>query len=118
MARNRDPVNRRPDAARAVVARDLAFGRIQRTRRWLVVGAAGLTAGLAALASALLPGKSLGAKTRSESSTTTPSRSSTAKPSSATPQLPAPADGAQLGLQGPDAVPTPSQPAPASQPAP
>src|SRR5437764_10707941 len=116
MARHRDPPNQRPDAARAVLARDLAFGRIHRTRRWLIVGAAGMTAGLAALASALLPGKSLGAK-RSATATSRPSGSSATR-SSATPQLPAPADPAQLGLQGPSAGPTPSQPTPQSQPAP
>lgn len=99
------------------MARDLALGRIQRTRRWLIVAVAGMTAGLAALASALLPGKSLGAKSRSTIATSTPSRTSTTK-SAATPQLPAPANAAQLGLQGPSVGPAPAAPAPESQPAP
>jgi cell division septation protein DedD len=91
--------------------RDAALLRISRTRRWLLAGAALLTAALAALASALLPGKSLGAKshTVAKSPITTSATSS-----SVTPPLPAPANAAQLGIQGSGAA----QPVPAPQPAP
>ena len=50
-------------------ARDTALRRIRLTRGWMIAAAAGLTAGLAAVASALLPGKSLGAKSRSGGAT-------------------------------------------------
>jgi hypothetical protein len=96
----------------AVLARDAALARISRTRRWVIAAAAALTAALAALASALLPGKSLGAKTAGHATTT---RSSTG-----TPALPVPASAAQLGLEGPSSTPQ-SSPAPqpaAPQPAP
>lgn len=93
------------------LARDAALVRISRTRRWTLAGAAALTAGLAALASALLPGKSFGAGSRS-----------TALSAAAGPALPAPADAAQLGVggsgQAPQSVPAPqAAPQPAPQPA-
>jgi hypothetical protein len=92
--------------------RDAALARISRTRRWTLAAAAALTAGLAALASALLPGKSFGAK----ASTVHATRSATSN-SSGTPALPAPANAAQLGVgQGSEsAAPAP---APQAQPAP
>jgi hypothetical protein len=98
--------------AGAVLARDAALGRISRTRRWIIVGAAALTAALAALASVLLPGKSLRAKSRV---TAAPSARAAAPTRSSAPALPAPADAAQLGLQSPG---QPPQAAPAPQPAP
>jgi hypothetical protein len=82
----------------AALQRDAALARISRTRRWMLAGAAALTAALAGLASALVPGKSLGAKTRSASvapRTTTKSSSSSVAPS-----LPPPAGASALGLQG------------------
>jgi hypothetical protein len=97
----------------ATLARDAALRRISRTRRWMLAGAAALTAGLAALASALLPGKSFGA------GTTHHAQATASTSSSATPPLPAPADGAQLGLtasgQAPQSAPAPSAPAPQPQ---
>ncbi len=94
------------------VARDAALGRISRTRRWMLAGAAALTAGLAALASALLPGKSLGAKPTTVAATAARTGASRAP---VTPQLPSPASSAQLGLNAPGQAP---QSAPAPQPAP
>lgn len=91
----------------------------------MIAGAAALTAALAALASALLPGKSLGAK--SSTGASYPEKTVTAGAPSSTPQLPAPAGAAQLGLQSsgetPEASPSPSQqsvppPAPQAAPAP
>lgn len=101
-----------------VRARDAALRRISFTRRWMIAGAAALTAGLAALVSALLPGKSLGAKA-------TPATVSAAPPR-LTPPLPAPATADQLGVgtagqsssQSIPPPPAPPQPAPAPAPAP
>lgn len=109
MARNEKTAAERENPAVAVLARDAALARISRTRMWILAGAAALTAAFAALASALLPGKSLGAKAR----VTASSRVTTA-PTSGTPQLPAPADAAQLGLQSPGQAPqaAPSQSSP------
>jgi len=74
--------------------RDAALRRISRTRRGMIVAAAGLTAGLAALVSALLPGKSLGAK----SAALVPATHAAAAPITVTPALPAPASASQLGV--------------------
>ncbi len=119
MGRSEKTPAERVNPALAALARDAALARISRTRRWILAGAAALTAAFAALASALLPGKSLGAKT----GVTTPSASRvTAAAPSGTPQLPAPAGAAELGLQSSGAAPqpAPSQPSPqqsAPQPA-
>src|SRR5947209_20534853 len=92
--------------------RDAALIRISRTRRWALAGAAALTAGLAALASALLPGKSFGAK-----AATSPIARSVSSNSSGTPALPAPANAAQLGVgQSSQSSTPPPTPAPAPQP--
>jgi hypothetical protein len=82
----------------AALERDAALERIGRTRRWMLAGAAALTAALAGLASALVPGKSLGAKTHAASVPT--SAVTKAKASSGVPTLPPPAGAAALGLQG------------------
>jgi hypothetical protein len=117
MAGDPDPVVPHRAAALAVLERDAAVGRVVRARRWMIGGAAALTAALAALASALLPGKSLGAKSRTAVAAGVASRSGA---NVITPQLPAPADAAQLGLQAPGQAPTASSQSGSqmSQPAP
>jgi hypothetical protein len=124
MAMVGDP-NQRSNRASAALERDAALGRIVRTRRWLLAGAAALTAALAALASALLPGKSLGAKVHSKSATSQPVAR---RSNSSTPRLPPPAGAAALGLRSGDSGTDNSgagnsgaqaaQPQPAPQPAP
>jgi hypothetical protein len=95
MAMVRDP-NNRPERAAAALQRDAALGRVSRTRRWLLAGAAALTAALAALASALLPGKSLGAKVHATHASSKPV---VRRSSSSVPGLPPPAGAAALGLR-------------------
>ncbi|MFZ0381411.1 MAG: hypothetical protein WAL38_26535, partial [Solirubrobacteraceae bacterium] len=53
------------DRSRAALARDAALERVRRTRRWVIVGAAGLTAGIAALVASVAPGRTLTAKSSS-----------------------------------------------------
>jgi hypothetical protein len=95
MAMVRDP-NHGYDRAAAARDRDAAIGRVGRTRRWLLAGAAAATAGLAALASVLLPGKSLGANHHSTAAKSDPVARRSAP---STPRLPPPAGAAALGLR-------------------
>lgn len=96
------------------LARDAALRRIRLTRGWMIAAAAGLTAGLAALASALLPGKSLGAHRAGA----TVARSITAARPNATPALPLPAGADQLGVgSGGGSAQSVSPPASTPQPA-
>jgi hypothetical protein len=95
--------------------RDAALIRIGRVRRWMIAGAAALTAGLAALVSSVAPGRSLHAGSKSTTSATSVPRSG-----SSTPKMPAPASAGELGLQAPadapQAVsPPPPPPAPPAQ---
>jgi hypothetical protein len=101
--------------------RDAALRRISLTRRWMILAAAGLTAGLAGLVSTLLPGKSLGAKSPVATASARPAATS----ATATPPLPAPASADQLGVgaagQSPQSLPPPTvapQPAAPAQSAP
>jgi hypothetical protein len=113
------------ERALAALARDAAFGRIGRARRWLLLAAVAMTAGLAALASSLLPGKSFGS-TGSHGRLRTPTPGARARngravgSSAVAPALPAPAGPGQLGLQGPAQVPqsspSPSPPVQSSPP--
>jgi hypothetical protein len=106
----------------AQLERDAALGRLARARRWLIVGATAATAAIAAAVSSAAPGRKLG----SRATTGAARASSTASPSSAV--MPALASPGQLGLQGPNEGPQPSQapapqasapsPAPAPAPAP
>jgi hypothetical protein len=100
----------------AARARDAALARIVRTRRWVIAAAAALTAGIAALVSALAPGHSLAAKSQTAANGATAS-ASTSGDGSGIPRMPAPASSGDLGLQGPSQAPSPS-PAPAPAPAP
>jgi hypothetical protein len=100
--------------SRAVQARDAALRRLRRTRRWVIAGTAALTAGFAALVSAVAPGRSLASKSevRTEASTGASSSSSSARSAaSAVPQLPPAANPDSLGLQRPSQPPqsVPSQ---------
>jgi hypothetical protein len=108
---NQNRMTKGHNQSRAALARDAALERVSRTRRWVIGGAAALTAGFAALVSAVAPGHSLAAKshTSNEASTATPSTRSNG---SAIPTMPPPANPGDLGLQGPGQAPTaaPSQP--------
>ncbi len=95
MAMPGDPRNRF-DRASAALERDAALGRIGRARGWLIAGVAALTAALAALASALLPGKSLGAKPHSTVIASRPAARGAHAPA---PPLPAPDGPAALGIR-------------------
>ena len=122
-------MNPRPGSqSRAALARDAALARISRTRRWVIAGAAVLTAGFAALVSAVAPGRSLASKSNAGTNPATTSASTRGSAGSTSiPQMPPPANPGALGLQGPDQAPSsdqsqsnqsqPSQPQP-SQPQP
>lgn len=98
------------DRAYARGQRDAAISRVGRTRRWLIIGAAGLSAALAALASALTPGRSVAAKTPARTvAATSPAPSGSA----ANQPLPPEASPSSLGLQSPSQAP---QSAPAQAP--
>jgi hypothetical protein len=95
----------------AGLQRDAALIRVSRTRRALFVGAVALSAGLAAVVSAIAPGRSLGAKptfrtaaTGSKATTTASISGASANRSSAA-QMPPLASPSELGLQAPDAAP-------------
>jgi hypothetical protein len=119
------------DQSRAALARDAALERIGRTRRWVIAGTAALTAGIAALVSAVAPGRTLSPKPSARTETSTASASQSAA-DNAVPKMPPPVGAAQLGLQGPSQAPqpvpdqsqsdptqpqsTPSQPQPAPAP--
>lgn len=85
----------------AALARDAALARIGRTRRWLIVGAAGLTAGVAAFVSATAHGRTL--HKGGATGVPVPSVST----SSVAPQMPPLANPSSLGLQGPVEDPQP-----------
>ncbi|MBV9804908.1 MAG: hypothetical protein JO130_17035 [Solirubrobacterales bacterium] len=90
--------------------RDAALDRVTRTRRWVIAGAALLTAGFAGLVAAVAPGRSLGkshAATESASAATASAGSARSSPSSAIPKMPPPASAGDLGLQAPNNAPSP-----------
>ncbi|MDQ6842484.1 MAG: hypothetical protein M3025_08700 [Actinomycetota bacterium] len=104
----------RSDRRLAALQRDAALARVTRARRWVITATAALTAGIAALVSAVAPGRSQGA---------THLRSSVVAASSSAPALPLPlaAGPGALGLQGPaqaPGAPAPQMAAPAPAPAP
>ncbi|MBV9002738.1 MAG: hypothetical protein JO304_27025 [Solirubrobacterales bacterium] len=105
----------------AARTRDAALARVGRTRRWVIAGAAALTAGIAGLVSAVAPGRSLASKSH------VPAATARSSPSGSTiPPLPPVASAGDLGLQGPGQAPSapdqsqpqsvPSQPPPAAAP--
>lgn len=120
-----------PGSSRAALIRDAALDRVRRTRRWVLLATAALTAGFAALVSAVAPGRSLASKTSASTaaSSATASASTASSSGSAIPSMPPPAGANQLGLSGPNEAPSsgddqsqssqPSAPAqPQSAPAP
>ena len=105
---------------RAVIERDAALARIGRTRRWVLAGAAALTAGAAALVSVLAPGRSFGAKPAQASGVASVSPAAGSARATA-PQMPPLAAPGSLGLNAPSqapGVPSGSSAAPAPAPAP
>ena len=106
------PVTEKRSRALAQLQRDAALRRVSRVRRGVLIGAAGLTGAVAAVVSAVAPGRSLGAKSRSAAHVATKATSRPRTKSHAT--MPPLASAGALGLQGPSEAP---QPAPApSQP--
>jgi hypothetical protein len=87
--------------SQAGLRRDAALARIGRARRWLIVGAAGVTGGLAAFVSASAHGHTLrkGAVMRAPAPTTSSA--------SRAAQMPPLASPSSLGLQGPTQDPQP-----------
>jgi hypothetical protein len=81
--------------SQAALNRDAALARIGRARRWVIVGAAGFTAGIAAFVSATAHGRTL----HKGSAALVPVRS--ASSSSTAAQMPPLASPTSLGLQGP-----------------
>lgn len=115
-----DPIhrNRLPrERAAAQSRRDAALRRGLRARNGIAVGAAGLTAGVAALVAGQAPGRSfkVGAATSSPSSSTRPASAGRSSPRAL--RLPPLASPGSLGLRGPKQAPAP-QSAPAAQSSP
>jgi hypothetical protein len=96
-----------PGKSNAARARDAALVRIVHTRRWVIGGAAALTAGIAGLVSAVAPGHSLASKSRAASTAST-SAVTRSGAGSSIPRMPAPAKPSDLGLQGPQRAPSPA----------
>jgi len=98
--------HRGPSAAQ--LQRDAALVRVSRTRRFVIGGAAALSAAIAALVSAVAPGHSFGAKT-AQAATSSRSESGsapTAHASTAAKRMPPLAKPSALGLSGPPSGPT------------
>jgi hypothetical protein len=109
---------RRPSKSLAQLERDAALARLGRVRRWVIAGAAALTAGFATLVSAVTPGRSAGAQAQARGlgSSRTPVRRATPA------RMPPLASASELGLQGPSQAPesssAPSQSSSASSQSP
>jgi len=96
------PAGRRSTSL-AALERDAALVRVSRARRWMIAGAAALSAAIAALVSSTAPGHTLGSRGQATASTTGSARSASSIASSKT--LPPLASPGELGLQGPSSVP-------------
>jgi hypothetical protein len=106
---NSGPRHRKQSVAQ--LERDAALQRVTRTRRFVIGGAAALSAGIAALVSAIAPGHSLGANKAlagAETSSGSASSASTAQASVSPKKMPPLAKPSDLGLSGPPSGPTPS----------
>jgi hypothetical protein len=84
----------------AQLERDAALGRVGRVRRGLIIGAAALTAGFAALVSAIAPGRSAG-----HTKITRTSTRASPRVTAAVTKMPPLASAGALGLQGPSQPP-------------
>jgi hypothetical protein len=108
---NSGPRHRKQSVAQ--LERNAALQRVTRTRRFVIGGAAALSAGIAALVSAIAPGHSLGANKAVAGGTEgSSSNASTARASVAPKKMPPLAKPSDLGLSGPPSGPTPSTQAP------
>lgn len=108
------------DRVAAQRSREAAFARIGRVRGLTILGAGALTAAIAAVVSAVAPGRTLGAKTVAtvathHSARVSRTRSSTHPGALKMPPLASPS---QLGLGGPGAPPQASSQPQQSSPAP
>jgi hypothetical protein len=115
----------RPERSDAQRRRDEALGRVGRVRRGVIGGAAALTAAFAALVSAAVPGRSLGARRVNAAAASADATSSSSASGSTTPPMPRLATPSQLGItpsstaqqQAPTPAPTQATtPAPTPQP--
>ena len=120
---NSGPRHRKQSVAQ--LERNAALQRVTRTRRFVIGGAAALSAGIAALVSAIAPGHSFGANKAvaagaETSSGSANSAASTARASTSSKKMPPLAKPSDLGLAGPPSGPTPATQTPAgnSGPAP
>jgi hypothetical protein len=84
--------------------RDTALGRIGRVRRWFYLGAAALTAGFAALTSAVAHGHTVSARRAPNAA----GKRSPKRAVAAVPPMPALATPGELGLQPPEQAPQPA----------
>lgn len=95
----------------AALERDAALLRVSHARRWMIAGAAALSAGFAALVSSIAPGHTL--KSKSSSAGTATASRATAAPVKTYNRMPPLASPGDLGLQGPRSAPqSASQPGP------
>ena len=86
----------------AALERDAALLRVSRARRWMIAGAAALSAGFAALVSSIAPGHTLKSKS---SSGGTLRAAATSAPATTYNRMPPVASPGDLGLQGPSSNP-------------
>ncbi len=98
--------------AQARSDRDAALVRVRRVRGGVIAVAAGLTAGFAALVSALAPGRTLGAIKHSDTAGSPVQTADVA--TNVRLRMPSLAGPAQLGLQGPGSAPVAQTSSPAS----
>ena len=94
-----------PSRAGAALARDAALARVGSARRLTILGAAGLSAGFAALVSTSPPSKASTASAKRSVPATLPSTTTPGARSGEAPALPPLAGGSQLGLAGPSQSP-------------
>lgn len=106
---------RRDVRSLAQLERDAALDRVGRTRRWVIIATAALTAAFAAVVSAVAPGRTLAAHRQPGTATVAATAARTPAPNVTSGRMPPLASPSSLGLQGPSQAP---QPAPEQAPAP